>query len=276
LAAEIKFKPLYLFFLASNSLLFAGSSVTHTWNIPQLLIIQWCGICGIFLIYRFNDFIDQTHDFSFSIRRFLNTKLHVFVLGQLFFITLPLAIYFLSDFRLIMLICICMLGILYSLNFPLNGKNYRIKNIFLVKNIVIGFAWGSLILVGAGLFQDKFVIGLFIFTSIQVIIGSVLRDIPDIEKDKTDQVSSLPVVFGTSTSLFVLHALNLFSFLIGFLLKSDAAFLIFMLIILTWRAITFIKIQKNNTSKLWSQTLNLLTCFFIFIIILVQYLFDFY
>lgn len=276
LSTEIKFKPLYLFFIASNSLLLAGSIVTHTWNISQILLIQWCGICGIFLIYRFNDFIDQTHNFRFSIRRFLSIKLHILVIAQLLFVTFPLALYLLSEFRIAMLVSICMLGILYSLNFSFNQKNYRIKNIFLVKNIFIGFAWGSLILVGAGVFFDKLVLGLFIFTSIQVVIGSIIRDIPDIEKDKTDHVSSIPAVFGTMASLYILHALNFFSLLAGALILRSNEFLFFMLLIIMWRFITFLKIQENNDTIVWSQICNLLTCLLILIIIFVQYLFGIY
>ncbi len=276
MSTEIKFKPLYLFFIASNSLLLAGSIVTHTWNISQLLLIQWCGICGIFLIYRFNDFIDQTHSFRFNIKRFFSFKLHVLVIVQLLFITLPLALNLLSDFRIIILASICMLGVLYSLNFPFNGRNNRIKNIFLVKNIIIGFAWGSLILVGAGALNHELTIGLFIFTSLQVVIGSIIRDIPDIERDKTDRVKSLPAVFGTKTTLYMLHALNLTSFFTGFLMTKNNSFILFMLIILSWRFISFLKIQKHNDSKLWTQTFNLLTCFLIFIIMLVQHLYGVY
>lgn len=276
LSTEIKFKPLHLFFIASNSLLLAGSIVTHTWNLSQLLLIQWCGVCGIFLIYRFNDFIDQTHSFRFNIKRFFSIKLHVIVIAQLLFITFPLALNLLSDFRIIMLLSICLLGVLYSLNFPFNGRNNRIKNIFLVKNIFIGFAWGSLILVGAGVFHHRLTMGLFIFTSLQVVIGSIIRDIPDIERDKTDRVKSLPAVFGTKATLHVLHALNLLSFLSGYLMEKNNGFLLFMLMIISWRFISFIKIQKHNDSKLWTQTFNLLTCFLIFIIILVQYLYGVY
>lgn len=276
LSTEIKFKPLHLFFIASNSLLLAGSIVTHTWSLSQLLLIQWCGVCGIFLIYRFNDFIDQTHSFRFNIKRFFRIKLHVIVIAQLLFITFPLALNLLSDFRIIMLLSICLLGVLYSLNFPFNGRNNRIKNIFLVKNIFIGFAWGSLILVGAGVFHHGLTMGLFIFTSLQVVIGSIIRDIPDIERDKTDRVKSLPAVFGTKATLYVLHALNLLSFLSGYLMEKNNGFLLFMLMIISWRFISFIKIQKHNDSKLWTQTFNLLTCFLIFIIILVQYLYGFY
>ncbi len=276
LSTEIKFKPLHLFFIASNSLLLAGSIITHTWNLSQLLLIQWCGVCGIFLIYRFNDFIDQTHSFRFNIKRFFSIKLHVIVIAQLLFITFPVALNLLSDFRIITLLSICLLGVLYSLNFPFNGRNNRIKNIFLVKNIFIGFAWGSLILVGAGVFNHGLTMGLFIFTSLQVVIGSIIRDIPDIERDKTDRVKSLPAVFGTKVTLYVLHALNLLSFLSGYLMEKNNGFLLFMLIIISWRFISFIKIQKHNDSKLWTQTFNLLTCFLIFIIILVQYLYGVY
>ncbi|MES2593099.1 MAG: UbiA family prenyltransferase [Bacteroidota bacterium] len=274
MSTEIKLKPLYLFFVAANSLLLAGNILINTVNIPQLILLQWCGISGIFLIYRFNDFIDQTHDFKFNIRRFLSIKLHIIILGQLFLITLPAAFYLLSAFHILILIIICILGILYSLTFPYNGRNYRVKNIFLVKNIFIGFAWGSLILVGAGVFANDLISGLFIFTSIQVTIGSIIRDIPDIARDKTDNVKSLPVIFGTEKTLNLLHILNALSLLAGCLMEKSNAFLLLMLITISWRAFSLVKIQNNHHSRLWTQTFNLLTCFLILVIILVQYIYE--
>lgn len=273
---EIKFKPLFLFFIASNSLLLAGSTISHSWSIPQLLLLQWCGICGIFLIYRFNDFIDQAHSFRFNIRRFLRIKLHILVIAQLIFITFPLAIHYLSGFRIITLTTIGILGILYSLNFPFKGRNNRIKNIFLIKNISIGFAWGSLILVGADGLNQRFTMALFLFTSLQVVIGSMIRDIPDTARDKTDHVRTLPALFGIGATLKVLHTLNIASVVPAFIVYNNNGFLVFMLLIITWRFISFIKINKQNNSLLWTQTYNLLTCFFILIILLVQYLFDYY
>lgn len=274
--SEIKFKPLFLFFISSNSLLLAGSVISQSWNIPQLLLLQWCGICGIFLIYRFNDFIDQAHSFRFNIRRFLRIRLHILVIAQLIFITFPLAIHYLSGFRIVMLMSIGILGILYSLNFPFKGRNNRIKNIFLIKNIFIGFAWGSLILVGADVFNQRFTTALFLFTSLQVVIGSMIRDIPDTARDKTDRVRTLPALFGVEATLKVLHALNVVSVLPAMIVYRNNGFLLFMLIIITWRFISFVKINKQNNSLLWTQTFNLLTCFLIFIILLLQYLFDYY
>lgn len=271
---EIKLKPLYLFFIAANSLLLAGNILINTATISQFILLQWCGISGIFLIYRFNDFIDQTHDFKFNIRRFLSIKLHIIILAQLFLITLPAAFYLLSGFHILMLISICILGILYSLTFPYKGTNYRVKNIFLVKNLFIGFAWGSLILVGAGVFANDLIPALFIFTSLQVTIGSIIRDIPDIARDKTDDVKSLPVIFGTEKTLHLLHILNAFSLLAGSLIDKSNHFLFLMLIIISWRAFSLIKIQHNHHSRLWTQTFNLLTCFLILVIILAQYIYE--
>lgn len=268
---NVQYKPLYLFFLAANSLLLSGYILNEFSNVYQLLFIQWCGICGIFFIYRLNDFIDQTHDFRFHLKRFLSSKLHAFFVFQLLLITLPFSFYFLSSTQLALLTLICLLGIIYSLSFSIGSRSYRIKNMFFLKNVFIGFSWGCLILVGADSVSNSLVLGLFVFTCAQVTIGSIIRDIPDIEKDRTFMVKSVPVSLGIPLTLTILHILNILSLGIGFIIKANNNFVMLMFIVVVWRTICLVSIRQNTSSKLWLQTFNLLTCFLIFLILLIEY-----
>lgn len=261
-----KFKPLYLFVIASNSLLLAGSIASKNFDLIQLLIIQWCGLCGVFIIYRFNDFIDQTHDFKFNVRRLFSHKLHLIFLLQFFIFTIPAVFIFLSPFRILLLSAICILGILYSVNFRINQTNFRLKNIFIVKNFYIGVLWGGLILVGANGFANSYITGLFIFTSLQVFMGSIIRDIPDLETDRKENVKSFPVVMGIKKTLLLLYAFNLLSFGIGYIFERRMEFMLLMGITIGWRFISLVCTQSNPNSRLWTQTFNLLTCFLIFVL----------
>jgi len=268
-----KFKPLFLFVIASNSLLLTGSLVNGIFDWPQILVMQWCGLCGVFIIYRFNDLIDQTHDLRFNFRSLLHNKLHLFFLLQFFLITIPAVFYFLSPFRILILSAICILGVLYSINFRSGEKSYRIKNFFGVKNFLIGILKGSLILAGAGGFTNRLTMALFVFACLQVLIGSSIRDIPDIERDKKERVNSFPVVFGMEKTLWLLHFLNLASLIVGYLMIQDNAFLLLMGLTVAWRFISLVKIRTHANSRLWTQTFNLLTTVLIFIVSLAEFLY---
>ena len=55
---ETIFKPLKYFFLAAVSLLATGLLVQKSSNLNEWFFLIWSTFTGIFLTYRFNDFID--------------------------------------------------------------------------------------------------------------------------------------------------------------------------------------------------------------------------
>lgn len=258
--SEPKFKPLWLFVVAANSLLLAGSFANLNSDWIQILVMQWCGLCGVFIIYRFNDLIDQSHDLRFNLRRLLSNKLHLFFLLQFLLITIPAVFIFLSWFRIALLSGICIFGIIYSVNFGKGKTSRRIKNIFIVKNSYIGLLWGILILIGAGAEQKLYIPGLIIFAVIQVSIGSIIRDIPDLDRDRLASVKSFPVVFGIKKTILILHLFNLGTLAIGFSPKHNGVLLPLILITCTWRTINLLFISPSGISSWWTQTFNLLTC----------------
>lgn len=267
---QTRYKQLSFFFLAANSLVLAGTLTQVTMDYVEMALLAWCGICGIFIIYRLNDFIDQEHNMSFNIKRFFEVRLHVLFMMQFFLITLPVCFYMLSGFRIVILAGIAFLGILYSLTFRVNEHNYRLKNIFLVKNLFIGISWGALVLVGAGTHSSVYVKALFLFCSAQVIIGSIIRDIPDIEKDREGMVNSLPVLYGEKITLTTLHVLNLLSLLSAYLVQWQGSFIVLITVTISWRALALLFTAQNPLSRKWTQAANLFTCLLIFIILLIQ------
>lgn len=267
---ETKFKPLWLFVIAANSLLLSGAFMTVPFDWKQILVMQWCGFCGVFIIYRFNDLIDQSHDLRFNLRRLLSNKLHLFFLLQFIFLTIPAVFIFLSPFRILLLSFICIAGIIYSVNFSNGTKQFRIKNIFIVKNLYIGILWGILVLAGAASTENQLVIPLTVFAIIQVTIGSIIRDIPDLERDRSAHVNSFPVVFGIKRTILNLIMLNAFSLAPVFICNSKLL-LIILLPVFVWRMINLVCILPSGISRWWTQTLNLLTCLLILIIIFMLY-----
>jgi 4-hydroxybenzoate polyprenyltransferase len=195
---------------------------------------------------------------------------------QFFLFTIPSVFYFLSPLRIALLSAICILGILYSINFKIGDSGFRLKNVFIVKNLFIGILWGSLILVGANGATNSIVNGLWIFTTLQVFIGSIIRDIPDVQSDKKDSVNSFPVVMGEKKTIVLLHVLNIISFGAGYALERKNEFILLMGITIVWRFISLVKVQSNPNSRLWSQTFNLLTCFLIFAVSSFELLYELY
>lgn len=270
-AAKKDYKRLALFYVAANALLLAGQLLDTEWSWGQFLLLQWCGFTGVFMIYRFNDIIDHSENFRFNLRRLLRNPVHVLCLVQFVCITLPAILLLLSDLRIVLLLSTCFLGLLYSVNLRIRNRNYRIKHLFLVKNLLIGTLWGSTILIGANALSSGLVLALFVFTSIQVMAGSIIRDVPDTETDRKDGVRTLPVVLGASRTIAALHGFNLLSLAAGWLLFPDNGFLLLMLLIVGWRAVIVCRFARNPGHPLYSNTLNLLTCPLIFIILFLQH-----
>lgn len=269
------FKKLNLFVLASGSLLLSGYLLRSEPDWKILTILLWCNLSGVFLIYRLNDCIDQDADLKLNLSYFFSYRLHQFVVAQFIVLTIPAALFYLDLFTLKILAASALAGTIYSLSFKLNGKLFRIKNVFLLKNSLIGIVWGALILIGAGELKHPALLSLFVFTSVQVMIGSLIRDVPDLEKDKISGVKSLPVVLGLKPTFWFMHAANLLSVLSGFLCEWNPMMIVIIASIFIWRLVNIIFLQRNATSILWGQRVNLMTCVLIAVIILMYRIYEF-
>ena len=75
----------------------------------------------------------------------------------------------------------------------------RLKSVLLVKNLLVGLSWGAIPL-GAGVFYDSlltvdvlFVAG---FVTAMLTIAAAVFDIKDIEGDRAEGITTVPIVFG--------------------------------------------------------------------------------
>jgi 4-hydroxybenzoate polyprenyltransferase len=240
-------------------------------NWLELIVLLWCNFCGIVLIYTINGYVDQL-SFKFNLREFFEERWHVIFVIQLFLFTFPVAFLTISSFRFIAFALMASLGIIYSAGFRQNEYRFRVKNIFLFKNLSIGIAWGTLVLIGAGDFRDPDVISLFIFASIQVFIGSMIRDVPDLQKDKEQGVKTFPVLFGLNATFWFMHLVNFSSVLSAFFTGWSQGTLLIIITGISWRFINLWKLKGNAESKVWGQTINLATCAVILFLVIIQYL----
>lgn len=275
-SSQSVYKKLTLFYVAANALLLAGQILNPLWSWTEFLLLQWCGITGVFTVYRFNDIVDHSANFTVNLRRILSNPVNALCVLQILFITAPAIFFLFSGFRMSLLYATCILGVLYSVKMRIGRKNYRIKHLFLVKNLLIGSLWGGLILIGANSVQDNLVIGLFVFTTLQVTAGSIIRDIPDVESDRRDGVKTLPVVLGFQQTMLALHVLNILSLVAGSLIFPESSFQWMMELTVGWRLLLLLKINRNPNTPLYTNTLNLLTCALIFVLLLIQQLYGLY
>jgi len=262
----VQLKSLRPFYFAALSLLGTGFILNPYRKMSDMLFLGWICISGIYLVYRLNDFIDQTDGFHFDYAKFLSDKIRLFFSIQLI-ILITIALFNLSLLRFWILATAAIAGFLYSYKIEL-GKTYlRLKHVFIVKNILIGLGWGSLVLVGSN-HLDRLSIVFALFASVQVFIGSSIRDIGDLEKDRKDGVQSMPVVLGIPGSLKILFFTNilLFLLLLSLLYTESINHVLILPLLITccWRALVINRVTYSSDMR-WQQKWNLWTCNILFI-----------
>ena len=268
----IKLKRLALFFFACISLVFSGSLISNTISLDKVFVLFAVALCGIVLIYDMQN-IDTTASLFNKTKQFFKHKRQVFFF-LLLIILIPIAKITLTQLSFFLFASSGILGGIYSITFKRNNIIYRLKNVFILKNILIGIAWGALVLIGAGNIENNLVILTSLLAFIQVFIGSVIRDIPDKEKDIDYGIQSIPAVIGESKTILIMHFINLSCLAILLIPQFDLNFSILVLSITSWRFLNLFKIKTDLDSNFWGQTINLLTCCLFFIISLIQFLWD--
>tara|TARA_B110000902_G_scaffold202783_1_gene230384 strand:+ start:7905 stop:8498 length:594 start_codon:yes stop_codon:yes gene_type:complete len=184
---------------------------------------------------------------------------------QLIFITIPITVYLIEKETLYVLSLSSVLGFLYSVNFQFNNRSYKLKNVFFVKNALIGIVWGSLVLIGSNNIFQTNIIPLFLYASIQVFIGGVIRDIPDLKKDKSNNVKSFPVVLGTNFTINILHLINFMSIILIFFNYNNLLIFTVFLIPFIWRSCNLLLLNSRPNNLRITEWMNLFTCVLILI-----------
>jgi len=257
-----------LFIIASNSLLLAGSIFDLQRSILEVSILLGLCTSGTLVIYGYDFAQFNQKGYNELVSNVLKSPIQTFFYFLFIVVIVPFAFFQLSNFRINTLLIICLFGLLYSVPLNFIKKDFKLKKIFYFKNVFIGFSWGGLILVGAGSCSSSIVLAFFLFTSIQVMIGSSIRDIADIQKDQNSGMITLPVRFGIKNTVRILNALNLCS-LGALFFALETNYWIVMALVFLWRAIVLAKVKIPKESILWTQTMNILTCTLLLLTMLV-------
>lgn len=148
-------------------------------------------------------------------------------------------------------------GILYSIAWIPPGFGYRrLKEIPVVKNLVIAVSWASapaLLPVYSNVSDvNVATLVVFIFFFISAFTNSVVFDMRDIKGDIASGVRTIPAMFGAKGTIKFLICLNLFFGFIGLLMYLDYIFSEFVwlfvagMIYINFCVLHFGKIRKAN------------------------------
>ncbi len=265
-------KKTVLFFSAAFSLLMTGVLLNNTLNVYKIGLLTIGVLCGIILIYDVKVVLEKGSVLK-KVRCFLSCKKQAFF-SILLIALIPLAFTTLSLTSFLTFALCGVLGVAYSFTFRINKKAYKLKEVLILKNVLIGIAWGLLIVVGYGSLDNDMVIYITTFASIQVFIGSTIRDLPHEGLDKNKGVNSLPVSIGGKKTVLVLHIINFLSLLLLVFASQNVNYMLLLSLIVVWRFANLLVLSHNYQSKLWGQTVNLLTCVMFLFITFIQYLWN--
>ena len=217
-------KPVALFeFLVFSSIYLGMAAAGMAWcscalqgiscSLPIMLVLSLV----VFSVYNLNRKTDQAEDALNHQRRFSFTSrferpLFFAALGSY---VLAVAISFVSGALpacgvvIIPLIC----GIFYSVPlFPQGSRVRRLKEIPLVKNILVSLAWGATFALVpvtlSGLSPGWTTLLTFLFIFFWTFVASVLPDIRDMRGDALVGVVTIPVVLGVARSKVLLTIIN--------------------------------------------------------------------
>lgn len=156
---------------------------------------------------------------------------------------------------------IAILGVAYSLRL----FGVRPKNLYVLKNVIIGLSWAGLVFVGADNVCLR-TLDLFGLVTAQVFIGSVIRDLPDLAEDRAVGVVTLPARLGAPETLRVLSLLNVGSSVFLFALAGCTPLLgVTLIVALAWRQLVLVRLARTRNLLKWSSVANLATCHFLFL-----------
>jgi len=254
------FRKYLWFFIASTALVITGYCISDVLSFGSFLLVLLINWIGVYLIYRINDCFAQYGNLISNTIDFLLKPVHLILTLLLIVVVVPLSILILPKPVLYILNVMALMGILYCTNIRLFGKQFRFKDIFLIKNIMIGSAWGGLVLIGGAVSNNSMLLNFFLIASIQVTIGGIIRDLPDIEFDRARGVKTLPVVLGPKITMRLLHVLNASILVLPLFFASDAGLWLFSLIVAGWRLINLWLLERNHNVVFFSQWMNLFTC----------------
>lgn len=257
-------KSIWLLTGAAIAIVFTGHSLID-WHLSSTLAVAWITIALVGFVYGMDSLTDFEHPLKALVSK-AGLKLLPLLFSGL------LLAYWRGHATVVSALAILILGFSYS--YPINTSSgvFRLKSLTGIKSAWIGVGWALLVYLGAGTFEMDYAHWAAAFVSLQVMAGSVLRDLDDLEEDRISGTRTLPLVLGENATYAFLHALNLSSGLMLFFMPLPWA--LWWLIVLAWRAVNLEWLRLGSPGRYATQYMNLATCGVIFFIRMVFYVLD--
>lgn len=262
----IRRRASWFLLLAAIFIAQAGATFSKSLVFNNALFSTLITICLVFIVYSFDDEFDRYYNsLDWKASQYIVTISEYFIF---LIATALIAENSLSWQGFGASLFIGLVGFLYSAPVIINKKAFRLKNLYIIKNLIIGLGWAALLLLGADQLSSV-LFAYFIFTTLQVYIGSVLRDFDDIEIDKKNSVNTLPIVLGEQRALFSLRKINLLSgiiVLLFFLMRQITPVeFVGLLLVCFWREWVLRSFLTKKFPGSMLQILNFGTCALIFL-----------
>lgn len=263
---DVLFKyNVFIFLIYINiSILYLNKITNLNTNTRDALLILVANIFLIIGTYTLNKISDEKEDIfnGYGELKVSSRKnIALTILSFLFFLS-SLILYLIPKVEHLILFWFILfsLGVLYS--YP---RKYRLKNIFLIKNITSAFCWffSIIILLLVSINGLNIIKLMYSLSSIflLVLIIEIIWDLPDINGDKEAKINTLPAIFGfKKAKIIILILLTLmFLFFSTFLNKILCLFLF----------IFVLNVTQNTHKKTYHYLIFLMTLI-IFLFILFQ------
>ncbi len=207
------FKNILDFLVYSNIYLSLGASFVAYITIvildfPFAFIPMFLAFSETFFVYNLNRQTDIKEDRINKPNRITFIEKYgrlVFYISIILYL-LALIISFLRNFNTFIFVLLpIIISIFYSI--------FRLKRFLMIKNLLVGFAWGTLPLVVGSYFNrlDIAILIFYIFFSIEFFINTVIFDIKDTTGDNLNKIRTLPNVIGIKYTKYFMYVVNTFS-----------------------------------------------------------------
>jgi len=192
------------------NIVFSGLGVSlfsfYIFDVPEnwYLIISFCFV--ILSVYSLNLITDLEEDaVNKGYKNMENKKSIILFISVVSYIA-ALIIGGIENLRSIPVLLIPFItGLLYSVKI----KNFRLKNLFVGKNLTVSISWSlEVSLLPYLLKSSSVVFFLLIFVFIKGMINTILFDLRDVEGDAKAGVETIPVKLGKYRTLWLLFILN--------------------------------------------------------------------
>ncbi|EGQ43806.1 MAG: 4-hydroxybenzoate polyprenyltransferase related protein [Candidatus Nanosalina sp. J07AB43] len=200
------------FYIAASSplLLYALSYLESFSFSPNLAVTVFGAFFGVYAMNRKSDIEEDEANLEFGGPDLAEKTYKVGIISL--FLSIITALMMGTKIFAVTIAFISILSAYSFRLFPSSFRYRRLKEIPLVKNMVVGFSLGLLWISGGvsslSGSSPNLVLGIFLFLSIRVFIGSVIPDIRDIEGDRKAGITTLPVALGVDRTRKILLSAN--------------------------------------------------------------------